>query len=150
MGLALLERLANHPDILPWVAPGLDSVDVAAHDVSGLRVFGDDRGAVMFRPVAAEPGVFEMHYLFTQDLRGKAALDMIRRCVTTMFTDHCATAICGAVPREHRASRVMSRALGARPIGSHTDFFGRCCIVYVIERKSWAVLLGASSAELDR
>jgi hypothetical protein len=55
-----------------------------------------------------------------------------------MFTDHGATAICGAVPREHRASRAMSRALGASPRGSHTDSFGRSCIIYVLERKSWA------------
>jgi hypothetical protein len=55
-----------------------------------------------------------------------------------MFTEHGATVICGAVPREHRTSRVMSRALGAVPIGSHTDSHGRACVVYKLERRTWA------------
>lgn len=147
--LALLAFLANHPDIRPQVAPGLDYVDVRAHDVPGLQVFGDERGAVMFRP-SDEPGIYEIHYLFTKAIRGKAALDFIRQCIALMFTEHSATVIGGAVPREHRASRVMSRALGFRPIGSHTDFFGRDSIVYSLERASWAVLSEASSAVLDR
>lgn len=143
IGLALLDHLANHPDIRPQVAPGMAHVDVSEHAVPGLQVFGDEAGAVMFRPVPDDPGVYEMHYLFTQGMRGRTALNRIRESVQVMFTDHGATAICGAVPREHRASRVMSRALGARPIGSHTDYFGRACILYVIERASWVV----SSAE---
>jgi hypothetical protein len=147
--LALLAYLANHDDIRPQVAPGLAHVDVGEHDVPGLQVFGDETGAVMFSPVPEDPGVYEMHYLFTRSVRGRAALNRIRAAITLMFTEHHATAICGAVPREHRASRVMSRALGARPIGSHTDYFGRACILYVIERASWVVLsaesLGASA-----
>lgn len=144
-GLALLERLANHPDILPWVAPGFDIVDVREHDVPGLQVFGDETGGVMFRP-SDEPGVYEIHYLFTKAVRGKAALTLIRQSITRMFTEHGATVIGGAVPREHRASRAMTRALGFRPIGPHTDFFGRDSIIYSLERASWAVLSEASSA----
>lgn len=132
----LLSHLANHPDIKGWVAPGHETVDVSDFDKPGVELLGDRDGAVLFRPIA--PGVYEMHYLFTGAVRGKAALDCIRKSVATMFTEHNATAICGAVPREHRASRVMSRALGARPIGLHTDSFGRACIVYAVERESWA------------
>lgn len=144
--LALLEHLANHPAILPQVAPGRSRLDVGEHDVPGLELFGDEHGAVMFRPTAPGSTIYEMHYLFTQTVRGKAALDIIRNSCEVMFTEHGATVICGAVPREHRTSRVMSRALGARPFGSHTDFFGRCCIIYVIERESWAVSSAVSSA----
>lgn len=135
--IALLEHLANHPDVIRWVAPGVERADVRHLDVPGARLIGDRDGAVLFRP--SEPGIYEMHYLFTEACRGKDALDRIRHAVTLMFTVHEATVICGAVPREHRASRVMSRALGARPIGSHTDSSGRACIIYVLERKSWAV-----------
>lgn len=141
--LILLEHLANHRDIITWVAPGQEHVDVSHHNVDGARIFGTPAGGVLFSPVDIEDGIFEMHYLFTEAVRGKAALDLIRNSVKAMFTAHSATVICGSVPREHRASRVMSRALGARPNGSHTDIHGRACIIYVLERKSWAV----SSAE---
>lgn len=134
----LLTHLANHPDIRAWVAPGVAHVDVSHHDIPGAVGFGDELGLVLFRPIDLGAGVYEMHYLFTEARRGKEALAMIRAAVQVMFTARGATVICGAVPREHRASRVMSRALGARPHGPHTDSFGRACIVYVLERKSWA------------
>lgn len=142
--LALLHHLANHPDIIRWVAPGRREVDVSRHNVSGTWIFGDEDGAVLFDPISVEKGIYEMHYLFTEARRGKAALDLIRSAVQVMFTEHEATVICGAVPREHRASRVMSRALGAQPVGSHTDSSGRACVVYKLERKSWATSSAAS------
>lgn len=136
--LHLLHHLANHPDIRSWVAPGRSEVDVMRHNQPGTWIFGDMAGAVLFDPVNIADGIYEMHYLFTAAVRGKAALTIIRQAVQVMFTEREATVICGAVPREHRASRVMSRALGAQPIGSHTDSFGRACVVYKLERKSWA------------
>lgn len=144
--LALLEYLANHPDIRSWVAPGRPHVGVSEFDVPRMVLLGDETGAVLFRPVEATSPIYEMHYLFTKAVRGQAALHRVREAFTVMFTDHGATAICGAVPREHRASRVMSRALGGRPIGSHTDFFGRPCIIYMLERASWEVSSGVLSA----
>lgn len=144
---ALLDHLANHPDIRPWVA-GAHSVDVAPLDVPGAQLIGDSQGAVFFKPTRDVPSYFEMHYLFTETVRGKQALALIRQSCTAMFTDHGAEVICGAVPREHRASRIMSRALGARPLGPHTDSLGRACIFYVLEREPWATSLAASSAAL--
>lgn len=147
MDLALLDHLANHPDIHPWVS-GSQRVDVAHLDVPGALLVGDRDGAVFFKPTRDVPSYFEMHYLFTQAVRGKQALALIRQACTTVFTDHGAEVICGAVPREHRASRVMSRALGARPLGPHTDSLGRACIFYVLEREPWATSSAASSAAL--
>jgi len=141
----LLTLLAHHPDIQPWIAPGMGQIDLSEWNVPGAYIFGDFDGAVLFRELPHLPGAYEMHYLFTEMRRGKEALDWIRYCVTSMFTEHDATVICGAVPREHRASRVMSRALGAQPIGSHTDSFGRACVVYTIEREPWVRSLAESS-----
>ena len=138
--LALLAYLTQHPDIQPWVAPGHAEPDLTNMNVKGCKIYGDALGAVVFRPhiEVGRPDIFEMHYLFTEARRGKEALDLIRNAITAMFTEHDATVICGAVPREHRTSRVMSRALGAVPIGSHTDSHGRACVVYKLERKTWA------------
>lgn len=140
-GFDLLQTLVNHPDVIRWVAPGRARVDVSHFNVPGSMVFGDELGCVVFRPVEEHPGIYELHYLFTEAKRGKDALTLIRNAFRVMFTERDATAICGAVPREHRASRVMSRALGGLPFGSHTDSFGRPCIVYMLERKSWATSL---------
>lgn len=138
--LELVMALTRHPEIQPWVAPGHAEPDLTNLNIPGTKVIGDLHGAVVFRPQieAGRPDVYEMHYLFTEARRGKEALEHIRWAVKEMFTEHGATVICGAVPREHRASRVMSRALGAVPIGSHTDSFGRACVVYKLERKTWA------------
>jgi hypothetical protein len=119
------------------VAPGHAHLDVDHLNVPGARIFGDCDGAVLFVPSHGHPGIFEMHYLFTEAKRGKVALDLVRGAITVMFTEHDATDIGGAVPREHRGSRVMTRALGFLPVGSHTDGGGRDCIVYAMERKSW-------------
>lgn len=144
--LSLLAYLTQHPDIQPWVAPGHAAPDLTNINVPGCKIIGDQYGAVVFRPMAeaGTPHYYEMHYLFTEAVRGKAALDHIRYAVREMFTEHGAQVICGAVPREHRASRVMSRALGAVPIGSHTDSFGRACVVYKLERRTWAISSAAS------
>lgn len=143
--VSLLNHVANHHEVLTRVAPGHATLDCSHHAVPGAAMFGDAEGLVLFHPINLGNGVFEMHYLFTEGRRGKAALDQIRESVSTMFTARGATVICGAVPREHRASRVMSRALGARPHGPHTDSFGRACILYVLERKSWATSSEVSS-----
>ena len=134
----LLADVVNDPDVLRWVAPGYAELDCGFLDHPAAYMFGDEDGLVLFRPIDLDVGLYEMHYLFTEARRGKDALDLIRLSVAEMFTGHGAAVICGAVPREHMASRVMSRALGARPHGPHTDSFGRACILYVLERKSWA------------
>ncbi len=81
---------------------------------------------------------YEMHYLFTKQARGKIALDTCRKAISWMFTEHGATVICGATPRDNLPARVMSRALGGTPAGNTTDVFGRPCIFYALERKAWA------------
>lgn len=137
--VGLLNYVVNQPEVLKHVAPGRGRLDCAPLDDPDAHLFGDAAGLVLFRPADVALGLYEMHYLFTEAKRGKAALDLIRESITTMFTCRGATAICGAVPRDHMASRVMSRALGARPYGPHTDNAGRSCILYVLERKSWAI-----------
>lgn len=138
-----LSRVVHQPEVLRWVAPGHVQVDLAHFNEPGCYTFGDDDGLVLYCPIDIPQGIYEMHYLFTDERRGKEALEQIRWACRVMFTEKGATAICGAVPREHRASRIMSRALGAVAVGSHTDHFGRDCIVYSLERRTWGTLLAA-------
>lgn len=135
-----INYLANHPHILPEIAPGYAHVDIG-HFLSrpGNRAFGNSFGAVLFVSLGGD--AYELHYLFTPLLRGREALRIVRAALNYMFTTHGATFICGETPRENRAARAMNRALKARQAGEITDSLDRPCIVYVLERESWAASL---------
>lgn len=140
----LLNRVANRPDILAAVAPGFKHIDLAPFFNHPKNVMlGNSRGVLLF--AWKGNGVYEMHYLFTGIMRGRDALRATKMALRAMFTKHCATAICGATPRENRAARAMNRALGARPTGVSTDSLGRACIDYILERDTWAALSAESS-----
>lgn len=147
----VLNHLANHPDVRPYVSPNHHSVDMSAFaaDPRHLAIGGVD-GAVLFAAHGEAPGVYEMHWLLTKQVRGEAALRLARRGIDRLFTDRDAVAIVGATPRENRAARMMNRALGGRPTGEVTDSLGRSCITYRLDRASWATSSAASSAALVR
>lgn len=140
--IALLQRVTNQPEVLAGVAPGYLRLDMGAFfDRPGNFLFGDDRGLVLFGDLGN--GVFDVHYLFTSSLRGRAALLTIKEAFSALFTYHNARAITGAIPRENRASRAMTRALGCSPTGISVDSQGRDCINYVLERATWVTFSGA-------
>jgi hypothetical protein len=140
--IALLNLLVNQPEILPYMAPGYLRVDLDNFfDNPGNLVIGDARGVVMFANMG--DGNFEVHYMLTSNLRGRERLQRIKEAFTALFTYRDAVAIVGATPRDNHAARMMNRALGGRPIGEKIDSQGRQSIIYILERKTWATLLGA-------
>ncbi len=140
--IALLNLLVNQPEVLPHMAPGYWRVDMRGFfDRPGNLIVGDAHGVVLFAPMG--DGKYEAHYMLTSSLRGRDRFQRIKEAFTALFTYRDAVAIVGAIPRENRASRVMSRALGCRPIGEKVDSQGRPAIIYILERKTWATLLGA-------
>lgn len=135
---ALLNYVANHPDVLPNVAPGYAAIDLAGFFAEPRNVmFGDENGLILF-VLLPDGETFEMHWLLTRAIRGKAALGMARNAVMTMFTSYDCCAIVGATPRENLAARRMNRALGGLPVGVSQDSQGRPCINYKLERRRWA------------
>lgn len=145
----LLNSVMNAPDVLPFVAPGFMVVDGSAFlDQPGCYIFGDDRGLVLFKKVdegheGFEGGVYEMHYLLTYRMRGAAGMRRIREAIADLFTKVDACAITGATPRDNFSARAVNRALGGRPCGTTIDSLGRDCIIYILERATWAHLSGA-------
>lgn len=134
---ALLEHVANHPDVLRFVAPGYQHIDLSCFFTNEANVmFGDHRGLLLF--LAQPDHTFEMHWLLTEAIRGRSALLMAKNAIKTMFTNFDACAITGSTPREYRAARTMNRALGGVPTGVSTDSTGRPCINYRLERVTWA------------
>lgn len=131
----LLNRIANHADILPNVNPNVESLDLTplALAPGTVIVFKDDHNAGLFFPYAAT--VWEGHYLFST-LRGREARDFAKQAVRMAFDYSPAAAIIGQVPKAHKAARVMSRAIGCRPLDESVDCLGRACIRYILERGS--------------
>jgi len=140
----LLDYLANRPEIIGEIAPGYATVDLRSFFLNSKNIMiGNEDGVVLFGDLGR--GVYQMHYLLTDKVRGRAAFKVIKSAIETMFTFHGAVAITGATPRTNRAARAMNRALGGRPIGVSEDSHGRPCINYILERSSWATSLAALS-----
>ena len=143
--LELLNRIANRPEILAQVAPGHLHLDMAPFFSNPANLMlGNEHGVVLF--VSLGEGLFAVHILFTETLRGRNALTALRMAFTALFTLRDAVAIVGRIPTENRACCVMARALGGKPLGSSTDAHGRSCNSYIMERASWVASLEALSA----
>lgn len=149
ISLAELNRLANHPNIMPVLAPGYEWIDLArAYSKPGILLVGDSLGVIMMVPCDNPPTVMEWHWLLTPCVRGAKALRLARAAINEAFTHPNICAIVGATPRCNRAARLMNRALGARPTGLSVDSHGRECINYMLERDPWATSLRHSLAAL--
>ncbi len=141
----VLNHVVNQPEVLRYVAPGYRSLDLSGFFQAPNNIFmGDLDGAILFGALGDD--IYDMHYLLTDAVRGRDAIQFVRGCLHLMFTQYGARAITGATPRDNMAARCMNRALGARPVGETTDIHGRLCIKYVLERATWAKSLAASLA----
>lgn len=140
--IALLNRIANQPEVLQEIAPGYLNLDLARFfDKPSNLMVGDERGVVLFSYLGN--GLYRMDYLLTNSLRGPAALRAIRAAIAALFTQREAYAITGQTPRDNRPARAMNRALGGRPYGVSVDSLGRHCIDYTLERATWVRSSGA-------
>ncbi len=140
--IQLVNSIANRPEVLPFIAPGYVSVDLRAFfDRPGNLMVGNALGVILFGNLG--DGIYSCHFLLTNKLRGPDACRAIKMAFSSLFTYKDCIAITGLIPRENRASRAMVRALGCRPIGEISDMYGRPCISYMLERKTWVTLSGA-------
>lgn len=143
--VALLNSLANEPEVLSALAPGFENIDLSKFfKAEGSVMVGDEDGVMLF--VNIGNGAFNMHVLFSRRLRGRLALTAIRHMVTRVFTLHGAKAIVGTPPNANLAVRRMARSIGCAPVGHSTDSLGRPCTNYLLERDTW-VTLATSSVE---
>lgn len=138
----MVNTVANQPEVLRWVAPGADRVDLSAFfDKPDNLMLGNELGVVLFGHMTE--GFYCVHFLLTDALRGPDALRAIKLAFNSLFTYRNCVAITGLIPRENRASRAMVRAIGCRLIGQTTDAHGRACNSYIMERATWVTLSGA-------
>lgn len=135
VGARFLNRLANRPNILKNINPTVETIDLTPLALSPgtVIVFKDELNAGLFFPYGAGGKLWEGHYLF-DTLRGREARDFAKIAVQIAFDYTSAAAIIGQVPKEHKAARVMSRAIGCQPLDESVDVLGRACIRYLLER----------------
>lgn len=140
-----LNAAANQPEVLPFVAEGFDAIDlgpffnnpanVALHHEDGVMIFAQ-----------ARPHIFEGHYLFPKEVRGKAALRIANAMITEMFTKHGAHVIYGDISRTNRAACVFTRALGFHRLYPGADKVAAPLLRFFMTREEWASLFQESQA----
>lgn len=133
---ALLNFVANQPEVRSQLAPGHQAIDLAHYlDDPHACIFGDEHGLVLFAHIG--DGVYEGHYLLTDTADRRECFRMIRRAITELFTKRGASVITGTTPRGNLGARAFNRALGFAPVGTATDVAERPCIKYRLEKNSW-------------
>lgn len=108
---AAVNAIANHPDVLPGLAMGGDSVDVTTllADRRNVAFLGEHGGALFHRTA---PDVYAAHDFFAPEGRGRWALAASREMLRTMFLEYGARLIWAETPVENRACRMFNRWLG--------------------------------------
>lgn len=109
-----LNRIANHPDILPWVqgphpAP-LDFSD-AIQDPRNVLLMSQ-HGGLLFSQLS--PGIYEVHTMVLPEGRGEWALMLAKACLHWMFTRTDAMEVVTKCPRGNVAAHALARAAGMR------------------------------------
>ena len=134
-----LNRAVNKPEIIPFVAKGYDYVDLSAFVAKPRNVALEQEGGVMIF-AEATPNVFEGHYLFPKEVRGKQAQSIARAMISEVFTNHGAHAIYGDISRDNRAACVFTRALGFHVFWKSVDCDAAPRVRYFMTREEWASL----------
>lgn len=143
--VALLNSVANQPEVLAAMAPGYQWVDLSSFLANPKSVLiGDEHGVVLFAYIG--DGVYEGHYLLTDSIGKVKRWKLMRYALRELFTTHGAWVINGVTPRDNMAARMVNRALGFHPVGTATDTMGRACIKYKLERDKWVASSAGSSA----
>jgi hypothetical protein len=114
---AAINRIANHPAVLPYFDLGkrgaLDFAPCVASDDYRVLMCGTD-AAALFEWSA--PGVWEGHTMFLPTCRGRRAVEAGKALCGWMF-DHGADMLWGNTPSIHRHIGWFNRRIGFEPAG---------------------------------
>lgn len=134
---AVLNHWLNSPEILPIIAPGMQTVDTSPFFDNPRNIMLEHKFGVSVWFYEGD-GVYDGHYVFGPNLRGKEALDVARDMVNEVFTRYHAKTILGQVAVGNRPARTVTRALGFSRYGrGSVDTFNRPCVDYVLTRDEW-------------
>jgi len=107
-----LNKLANHPDIRPWVADAAEGVLDLTKQVENrenVLLQGAYGACMLFKLI---PGIYEVHSQVEPQARGPWSLGLARAVLHWMFTRTDAYEVVTRVPRPHKAAKGLSLAAG--------------------------------------
>lgn len=110
-----LNAVVNRPDVFPFIAmagqvPPLDFSPIT-NDLNHVALMTDDGGIVA---LCAEPGIYEIHTQFTSELRGAAAIKLVRDMVSELFLSYPCVELLTKIPVTNPAALGLVRAIGGR------------------------------------
>lgn len=107
-----LNRIANHPDVAPWVRGALPGeLDFASviRDPRNILLMSQ-HGGMIFTHMT--PGIYEVHTLVLPEGRGDWTLNMVRACLHWMFTRTDMMELVTRCPKGNLAASSLARAAG--------------------------------------
>jgi hypothetical protein len=114
-----VNAFANHPDVLPGLGLGAESLDVTAliENPRNLCYVGEYGGAIL---VWTGPSIYDAHDFILPEGRGawarKACLQILRKA----FAEHGARMVWAQTPAENRPCRLFNRLLGFKSRGTES------------------------------
>lgn len=151
----VLDRLANHPDVHPFVSIGNQPIDHAPcfepEHAALCRLYHngiDDDDPLASIAVSfgwSSPNVWEMHVMVLKSARGKEALEFTLKCIADMFYQQGAKEIWGRPKVSNKVVRYFVRKVGAISRGFTRDpMFGEVEL-FATSKAEWEAWRNAST-----
>ena len=150
----LLNKVANHPDVVGWIRPDGEPTDWAPlfterASISGVVVLSDGEAACgVFELVDGSDWtaqVFKADTIFAPPVRGQRAVLTAMAMLNWMF-DRNVASVWGATPTTNRRALMFNRLIRAERVPDLCDADED---VFVFRRDSWPLRTGTTSANRE-
>ncbi len=110
--------IINHPDVFPHVAYGaLWPLDVEPlMDGKNIFVMADGGG---FAFIHVEDDIYEGHYYFLPEFRGKYAINAAKECLNWLAEREIT--LIGRTPLKNKSARLFNKLIGMKRVGISDD-----------------------------
>lgn len=109
--VALVNAIANHPDVRPTLEAGTERIDATAFmREPGNIVYAGEEGIILFQPLW--DGGYRGHIGFLKSGRGATALACGRWVLDDLYDKNDVSTIVAGVPLPLRAARLFCKMLG--------------------------------------
>lgn len=129
--------IANHPSVrpsFPWVEGEVSFDDEVQLTDAYVFLLNEARTAGAIFEWSA-PRVWQVHTLFSDGCRGKAAMTLGKHMIAWMQAEMAAQMIWGQTPLHNRAARMFNRLMGARSEGMRNHPVSGECELFVWGRR---------------
>lgn len=123
MNAALLNSIANHPEVRPWLLGGEGEIDLTIPFANPANVALEAVNGGFFLP-KLDAGLYEVHSIFAPDHPPGEAIEAGRAGLRYMFTATDAVELVTKVPVDNKPALGLARNLGFREIEKHESGAG--------------------------